>query len=866
MSIRATVNTPVPAPGSADRPPAPGPVPARSRRRARKPVDAVRLLARRSLRAHRKAWAPVFAAVVLTSALLGATGLTVGSAALGHARVDRYAAADLVVAGDHGTSHTAQEFGGQRTTARAALTERVRLPERTAGLLGAVEGVRAAVPDSSVALTLTGGARKTGVPAEGRPWAAAVLAPHTLRDGRAPRTADEAVVSAGLGPRTGERVTVRAAGGHTRTLRITGTAGGTGTVWLTAAETRRLAGRSGAVDAIGITAEPGVTAAALHTRVRAALERADIRDLAAGQAPRVLTGNGRGLAEHLAAAPARDGLIGMLASVGGTVLIIAVLVLGSLVGQALRQRAGELALLRAVGATPRQIRAAAGREVAAVATVAALAGAALAVPAHLALMAWLRARDVLPGGLELPTPWWLPPGVLVTAALTAGVARLVVPFARAGEKPPAAPGTGRRITGILLLAGGAAASGTAALQSGQTAAAMVGTAAVTMVAGCAVLGPWIARGALRVLNGPLRRLGGPAGRLAAASGAANAARHGAAITPVILMTAFAGVQLSAGATMQRAADQQAAHALRAQFSVTGTEAARLRAVPGVAVATDILRSTVVLTGKEAGAPVARRLQVLGVTPAGLSRTLDPGAVAGEFARLARPGTVSVGEDRAASLELRPGSRVTLRMGDGVERELRVAAVHRNSLALGDFLFSSAELARHMSAPAPARVLVVTAPGADREAVRAAVARIGGARVDTSPEPERLVPEDERAGSAVSVVAVGAIGALTAVTVLTTLALVTAGRRDELALLRRVGAGRNQLRWMLRAETACVVLAGLAVGAAVAAVPLLAFGHTAAHTLPYLDPVHAAVLGAVTAAVAWAGALLPARRGLRRRRV
>ncbi|GGZ14832.1 ABC transporter permease [Streptomyces inusitatus] len=827
-------------------------------------MNAVKLLARRGLRAHRAAWAAVFAAVLLASALLGASALTIGSAALGHGRADRYAAADLVVAGDQTTRHSAKPWGGERQHTSAALTERVRLPEHTVGVVHEVDGVRAAIADRLFPLTLeTGPGPGRARTAEGRPWAAASLAPYALREGRPPRHAAETVAGAGLGVRTGERIVVRAAG-HARTHQVVGVADGPAALYFTPARARLLAGNPTTVDAVGVLAEPGVPVEELHARIRGALDRAETRDTAAGKKPRLLTGDGRGAPEHLDAAPARDGLIAMVAAVSGTVLLVVVLVLGSLVAQALRQRSAELALLRSVGAGAAQIRAAVGREVGAVATAAALVGALAAIPAHLALQEWLRGRGVLPAGLELPTPWWLCPAVLLTAGLTVGAARLAVLFARPGapsrDKPP---GDARRITGLVLLIAGVSTSVTATLQSGGTAAALVSTAVVTMVAGCAVLGPWIARGALRLLGAPLRRLGGPAGKLAAAACTAEAARLGAAITPLVLMAAFASVQLSAGATMQRAGDLEAERALRAQYAVTGADAARLRALPGVATATEVLRSTVVLAGTEAGSPRLERLPVLGVTPAGLSRTLDPGWTAGDPAGLGRAGTVAVGERRAKSLEVRPGSQVTVRMGDGAERRLTVAAVYRDSLGLGDFLFSAAELSRHLSSPLPARVLIAPAPGADPAALRAAVGEIPGARLDTAPAPERPVSEEQRAGAALSLAAVASIGALTAVAVLTTLALITTGRRPELALLRRVGAGRAQLRRMLRAEAVVVIVTGLAVGAAVAAVPLLAFAATAAGTLPHLPAAHAGAIALATVAVAYAGSLAPARRALKR---
>ncbi|GAA1365448.1 FtsX-like permease family protein [Streptomyces beijiangensis] len=108
-----------------------------------------------------------------------------------------------------------------------------------------------------------------------------------------------------------------------------------------------------------------------------------------------------------------------------------------------------------------------------------------------------------------------------------------------------------------------------------------------------------------------------------------------------------------------------------------------------------------------------------------------------------------------------------------------------------------------------------------------------------------------------VMGVGVIGGFTVLAVVSTLALITIGRRRELALLRLIGAGRRQVTRMLAMETALITTTGLLIGTVVAAVPLTAFGLTAAGTLPYLPPTDYAVIAlTVTAAVA-AGTLLPA---------
>ncbi|MBB4982046.1 FtsX-like permease family protein [Streptomyces nymphaeiformis] len=795
--------------------------------------SAVRLLAARSLRAHRTAWAAVFAAVAVTSALLGALALALGSAGLGHARVERYAAAPVVVAGDQEVRWTVEPWGSEPRTETVGLTERVRIPEAAVDVLRTVPGVREAVPDRTFRVREPDGTRAY----PGRPWEAARLAPYRLTDGREPRRAGETVVGAGLGAAVGDTVAGRT---------VVGVAEGPAALYVTAGEARRLAGHPGTVDAVGVLAEPGMPVDTLHARVRAALDTAGLKDTAAGQPLRALTGNGRGGAEHLGAPPARAELLQLLAAVAANVLLVAVLVLASLVAQALQQRAAERELLLSVGATPRQVRGAAGREVVRVAGAAALLGALASVPVFLVLWSVLRARTgVVPEGLELPAPPWLFAAVLVAAALVVGIARLVVLFA---ARRPGRPGKGgaRRGAGLVLLVLGAGSAGTATLQGGDAAAAAAGAATVTLVAGCALLGPWIAGAAMTVLDRPFRRFGGAPGRLTAAGAAAHSRRIGAALVPVVLVTAFAVVQLSAGATMERAAAAQARAATTAGLAHSGTTAERVRRLPGVDSATDVLRSSVVLARTEAGSPRLDRLPVLGVDAEGLAGTLDPGVVAGDLAGLAGAGTVAVGADMADSLEVKPGSTVELRFGDGAQKRLRVVAVYGRSLALGEFLLPKAELAPHMSDPYPARVLA------------------SGVRGTAPVAPEAVTPPGAELNGFVSGGIVAAIGGLTLLSVLSTLALIGAGRRDELGLLRQVGASAGQLRRMLGLEAGFLTVTGLLVGLVVGALPLTAFAWALTGGLPYLPPAQAGtIVGTVLVTVA-AGVFLPVARTASRR--
>jgi hypothetical protein len=109
----------------------------------------------------------------------------------------------------------------------------------------------------------------------------------------------------------------------------------------------------------------------------------------------VTTGDARGPVEFLDAAAARIRLVSMGGAMGGTSLLVAILVVVGTFALSVQQRHRELALLRAVAATSGQIRGLLGREALIVGTVAGVAGALLGLP----LGAWLYDRFVALGAV-----------------------------------------------------------------------------------------------------------------------------------------------------------------------------------------------------------------------------------------------------------------------------------------------------------------------------------------------------------------------------------------------------------------------------------------------------------------------------------
>ncbi|MFG2629368.1 FtsX-like permease family protein [Streptomyces sp. NPDC048473] len=849
-------------------------------------------LARRSLKTHRRTWAAVFAATTAAAALVGAFAFVLGSLLLAQPPVERHAGTDAVVVADQKVTYTAKPWGSEPQTAETYLSERVRLDRSAVAKAAAADGVAKAVADDSVPVAVGGGSGGAGAggtgaggpSAVGRSWASAALTPYRLTDGHAPRTSTEVVIDSALaaatGSKSGDHVTLQVDGPH-RPYIISGVAdtghrGASPAVFFTEQRLTALAGHPATVDAIGVIAEKGVSADELRASLDAALP-----DRTHGNREvRVLTGSERGQAEYVDALGARGDLLPLLASIAGTVLMVAFLVIATTLSQAVHQRSGELALLRAVGATPRQLRSAVGREVSRVAGAAAVLGGIGAVPLGL-LMRSLLTTDPLP----LPVPVWLPFAAGATAAVfVASAARPVsmlaarsitrlrpaaaLVAARAPE--PSEPGRLRTVAGVVLAIAGVSSAGAATAQGGQAAAVAASGAATSLIIAVALLGPWIARVAMRVLGAPVRRAGGVSGFLAAKSAAAHNRRLGAAITPIVLVVAFVCVQLAAGSTLERAADRQAAAALRADLVVTGPAAGlpadaaqAVRKAPGVKAATGVLRSSVVLAHRDIGDPTLDRLPVLGVTADQLPGTLDPHVTAGDLADLTGKGTVAVGKDRAADLDVGTGDTVKLRLGDGTKVRLRVVALYERALGIGEFMLPREALAGHVSAPRDQQILIRSADGgsASASAVRRALSPYTGAQVRTATADDvRIAPPSSDQDNAMIIIGVGVIGGFALLAVISTLSLITVGRRPEFRLLRMVGAGRRQVRRMLVLETGLVTVAGLAIGTLVAAIPLVAFAVSITGSVPYLPPVQYGVLALAVTVAAAAGTLLPGARG------
>ncbi|MEU5149662.1 FtsX-like permease family protein [Streptomyces yangpuensis] len=827
---------------------------------------------------HRKAgFLGAFVALLCATALITACGTLLETGLRGTIRTERYAAAPVLVSADRMVRETTvkEKKGGTKTKHKAKpVAERAWLPAATADTVRAVPGVERVVPEltfQAVPLTGDSGARR---PSYGHAWSSAPLTPFTIADGQPPRNADEIVVERALaaraGLRPGSELTVQSTG-EPRTYRVSGIAHTPrgdlthqSALFFSDDEARRLSARGGQVSAIGVLPAPGIGATELAARVERAL---------AGTTAQVATGDDRGPAEFPDAAGARTKLVSMGGAMGGTSLLVAILVVTGTFALSVQQRHRELALLRAIAATPGQLRRMIGREALLVGLAAGTAGALAGLP----LAAWLHgcfvAGGVVPGALERTTGV-LPMCAAVAAGLLGSWAAARITGRRIARIRPAEAlseaaverrrtGRLRAVAGTLLLAAGAVLVVVLGSLRTEPASTPVTFLAVVVLAGAvSLLGPLLVRSATALLAGPLR-LAGPGGHLATANLRGNATRMASAVTPLALLIGMTCTVLFVTPTLGNAARTQARDGIRADWvlsaqgpGVTREAAERVRRTPGVAAATETVHTSVRVG--------LAKYAAQGVTPAGLTRTWDPRVTGGTLAGFGE-GTAAVSELAAARLGLAPGSPLTLTLGDGTPVTLTVAAVYARGLGFGDLTLPHDLVAAHMDNPLASGVLVAAEPGSGvgREQLAAAVRDVPGAVVLSAAQADGARAERQDAGAEINLLAMGLVLAFTAVSVVNTLVMSTAERFREFAMLRLAGAERRQVLRMLRTEALAVLLIGTVLGSGIALAVLTAFsvGMTGV-AAPAVLPVGYATVVGLAGLLALAATALPGRVALR----
>ncbi|MER7273923.1 ABC transporter permease [Dactylosporangium sp. NPDC000244] len=720
--------------------------------------------------------------------------------------------------------------GTVRADESADLAERVRK----------VPGVRAA--EATWQLYFLGLAAADGRKIRGEHRAVNVAADEHLRslaaaEGRLPSAHGEVALDKDTAAREhlriGDGVMVSNVGGDAATYTVVGlTTASRGPfdsdgvlLVLTSADVEALAGYPSTT--VIVDAADGVPDEELAARISAAVGvRATAHDELVHQAQNEAVGNANTF---------RTGLLGFAV----IAVAMAAFVIANTFTIVLAQRTREIALLRLVGATRRQVFRSVVLEAAVIGLGGSGLGLALGALVAFGLPALVEVRvDPLVSVKTVLVALGVGVGVTVLAALLpARRGTTVAPVAAlsdAAVQVARPTGRVRRVFGVLAVAAGLAGLA-AATAAGRTEVTVAGT--LLTIAGFLLLSPVVVPAVVRLAGRPLGALGGATVALALRNAVRNPRRiattTNALVVGVTLVGTFTLIAKSAEAPAERRADAK----LRAQFLVT--DSADFGFLPAGLL--DALQ---------------RQPQLGGFRPR--YETYDQDASLEVHTGAPRPGAADV----TADLGVAAGGTVTIH-----GRPFTVASVVSGTRSVW---LTAEDITAVFDDPRLAEVQLDPAAGVSKADARAAIDRTLNAfpaavAYDHEQYVERLNAQLNQGLEVVTALLAMAV-VIALIGVANTLTLSVVERTRENALLRAVGLTRRELRLTLAAEALVLALTGTLIGvAASVAIALSVLGAIEMHGsgLSLVMPWdRLGILLGVAVLAALAAAVLPARRAAR----
>jgi putative ABC transport system permease protein len=540
------------------------------------------------------------------------------------------------------------------------------------------------------------------------------------------------------------------------------------------------------------------------------------------------------------------------------------------------QRTRELALLRLVGASRRQVFRSVLLEALLMGVVASLIGLGLGVLAALGLEALLKGF-----GITLPTGPLVFATRTVVAALVVGVGVTVVsaigPARRAVRIPPVAALADHRSDQAessrrrIVIGSVVAALGIAALVWGLTRPAiqLVGLGAVAIFLGIGMLAPVVARPMSSVIGRPLARVLGIPGRLGRENSMRSPRRT--AQTSSALMVGLALVSTIAvfGASLSKSATSSVDNAVSADYIITssGTGAGGFSAsvaaaasrVPGVTATSTVYNGEFEIRHTLATLTAISTDRL----PDTVILRMDAGAGGAALAA----GQLLIDANTATAKHLAVGSVVPVRFAQTGSSTMRIGGIFKPNALLGSYVVGDTYFLAHFDRPLPVAVLLHTgeSTAASTHAVTAGLAAYPNLKIQTRAEFQKSqqAQVNQLLGLVYALLALAVLIAL--IGIVNTLMLSVFERTHEIGLLRAVGMKRRQVRSMIRSEAVILSLFGAVIGVVVGTALGVAFAASLKQQgiTDLVVPLGSLVVFLVLAALLGLGAATwPARRAAR----
>jgi len=541
------------------------------------------------------------------------------------------------------------------------------------------------------------------------------------------------------------------------------------------------------------------------------------------------------------------------------------------------QRSRELALLRALGASRRQVN----RAVLAEALVVALIASTLGLGVGYLLALGLRVLFAT-FGLDLGrASLTLEPrtiavsyavGVVVTlvaAYLPARRAARIAPVAAMRDDVALPESSLRRrlLVGVLLGLAGVAAMVGGFAGSGGIGLTFIGLGMLAILLGVALVAPVLGRPVVAGLGVGYRRVFGSVGVLATENARRNPRRTAATASALMIGLTLVGLMSILGASASASTDEAIDKTLTAQLVISNVIqtpfstaiAEEARKIEGVESVAQFRQAFPDIDGSQAfvGAADPEQLaQALNIPSAGGLGALPDDAVLA---------TTAQAEGKGLSV----GDRVEMDFPVGTQSFTLVGTYPPSGAIPADWLITTDALQAAGIKPADSLVYISLADGADRDAIRA---DIEGLTDDlptvTLKDPAEFAEEQKAQINQFLGIVYALLGLAIVIAVLgivNTLALSIIERTREVGLLRAIGMQRRQLRRMIRLESVAIALLGAVLGIVMGVVFGVVLQRAIADqgldvlSIPWAQLVLFVVVAAVVGVLA---ALLPARRASR----
>ncbi len=665
--------------------------------------------------------------------------------------------------------------------------------------------------------------------------------PDTDRDSRFPVSAGRAPTAAGelaLERRTAEKAgyaigdTVRfATKGPALTMKLVGTVNtddprvtaGRSLALFDTSTAQQLFLQAGRFNELTVGSAPGTDNQALTDKIRALLPVKGITVTSGAQAAKEQ-------AEQIAAST--KSLTRMLLAFAGIALFVGVFVIANTFTMLIAQRSRETALLRAIGASRRQVVRAVLIEAGLLGLGASAAGIALGIGIATAIRPILNAGGAgLPDGPLIISTDALVRSVLVGVGVTVLAAWLpsrkaakiapIEALSTVDQPPPRRSMVLRNSLGGLLTGVGVLTMLYVSMQNNgsDTNLKAAGLGSLLTLTGMIVIAPLLSRPLIRLAGAVTTRLFGVSGKLAEENALRNPRRTAATASALMIgLTLITGLSVT-GSSTSAALKAAAVGDLTADYQVSNAGSggldpalgAKLAAVPGVAESVPVATSALSARGEFS--------TLTGADPQRLGRVTDLKFSSGSLADLG-PGKVALSEELAKHTGLSKGDTFQGTLGFGHDtKELTVVGVYRQTSAVGSTIGGAIgtmdDVLPHVDGGKLAGILVKAASdrstgGLDQDIRKA----LGNSPLLQVQNQEQLTKAQAGEIDPMLNMMYGLLGLTVVIAVfgvINTLAMSVFERTREIGLLRAIGLDKRGVKQMVRLESVVISLFGAALG-------------------------------------------------------